>query len=203
MPGRRLPAATWLAGVHGVVRPVLDADDREVRAVADHDLDVPGEAGRARVVEHQDRVGVRARFDDHVRVGAERRPATRDVDVQGLGRLEPGRHPQVERLRRPGRRDGRGPVAGLEHGAARGLAGRERADGHLGGNADAVRHSPVVGRDVVEQGADAVERREPPDLLAARGHDAAEVDAMHAAWVKSCLLQVTLWSHPYVKDGDF
>jgi Protoglobin len=40
-------------------------------------------------------------------------------------------------------------------------------------------------------------------FLAARGHDAAEVDAMHAAWVKSCLLQVTLWSHPYVKDGDF
>jgi hypothetical protein len=23
------------------------------------------------------------------------------------------------------------------------------------------------------------------------------------AWVKSCLLQVTLWSYPYVKDGDF
>jgi hypothetical protein len=29
------------------------------------------------------------------------------------------------------------------------------------------------------------------------------VEAMHAAWVKSCLLQLTLWSHPYVKDGDF
>jgi hypothetical protein len=40
-------------------------------------------------------------------------------------------------------------------------------------------------------------------FLAARGHSAAEVDAMHAAWVKSCLLQLTLWSHPYVKDGDF
>ena len=35
------------------------------------------------------------------------------------------------------------------------------------------------------------------------GHSAAEVDRMHAAWVKSCLLQVTLWSHPYVRDGDF
>jgi Protoglobin len=40
-------------------------------------------------------------------------------------------------------------------------------------------------------------------FLAKRGDSPAEVEAMHAAWVKSCLLQVTLWSHPYVKDGDF
>jgi Protoglobin len=40
-------------------------------------------------------------------------------------------------------------------------------------------------------------------FLAKKGHPADEVDRMHAAWVKSCLLQVTLWSHPYVKDGDF
>ncbi|MGE3844613.1 MAG: protoglobin domain-containing protein [Vicinamibacterales bacterium] len=40
-------------------------------------------------------------------------------------------------------------------------------------------------------------------FLVRGGHSPAEVDAMHAAWVKSCLLQVTLWSHPYVKDGDF
>lgn len=40
-------------------------------------------------------------------------------------------------------------------------------------------------------------------FLARKGHSAADVDKMHAAWVKSCLLQVTLWSHPYVKDGDF
>jgi len=40
-------------------------------------------------------------------------------------------------------------------------------------------------------------------FLAKRGHPAAEVEKMHAAWVKSCLLQVTLWSRPYVKDGDF
>ncbi len=40
-------------------------------------------------------------------------------------------------------------------------------------------------------------------FLAAKGHAAAEVEKMHAAWVKSCLLQVTLWSHPYVKPGDF
>jgi hypothetical protein len=40
-------------------------------------------------------------------------------------------------------------------------------------------------------------------FLAKAGHAPEVVDAMHAAWVKSCLLQLTLWSHPYVKDGDF
>jgi hypothetical protein len=29
------------------------------------------------------------------------------------------------------------------------------------------------------------------------------VEKMHAAWVKSVLLQVTLWSQPYVKEGRF
>jgi hypothetical protein len=29
------------------------------------------------------------------------------------------------------------------------------------------------------------------------------VDGMHQAWFKSVVLQVTLWSQPYVKDGDF
>ena len=40
-------------------------------------------------------------------------------------------------------------------------------------------------------------------FLAARGAREADVNAMQAAWLKSCLLQVTLWSYPYVKDGDF
>lgn len=40
-------------------------------------------------------------------------------------------------------------------------------------------------------------------FLAKQGHSPEDVDKMHAAWLKSCLLQVTLWSHPYVKDGDF
>ena len=40
-------------------------------------------------------------------------------------------------------------------------------------------------------------------FLANKGHSAEVVDKMHAAWVKSCLLQLTLWSYPYVKDGDF
>ncbi len=40
-------------------------------------------------------------------------------------------------------------------------------------------------------------------FLARGGHSAEEVEKMYLAWVKSCLLQVTLWSHPYVKAEDF
>jgi hypothetical protein len=34
-------------------------------------------------------------------------------------------------------------------------------------------------------------------FLAAKGHPEPEVDAMHAAWTKSVVLQVALWSQPY------
>ena len=40
-------------------------------------------------------------------------------------------------------------------------------------------------------------------FLAKNGHSPEDVEKMHAAWVKSCLLQVTLWSHPYVTPSDF
>ncbi len=40
-------------------------------------------------------------------------------------------------------------------------------------------------------------------FLAKKGHGAAEVEAMHAAWTKAVLLQAILWSRPYVHDGDF
>jgi Protoglobin len=40
-------------------------------------------------------------------------------------------------------------------------------------------------------------------FLAKGGAAADEVEAMHAAWVKAVLLQVILWSQPYVRDGDF
>ncbi|MEQ9319488.1 MAG: protoglobin domain-containing protein, partial [Polyangiaceae bacterium] len=35
------------------------------------------------------------------------------------------------------------------------------------------------------------------------GEPRESVDAMHDAWRKSVLLQVTLWSFPYVREGDF
>lgn len=40
-------------------------------------------------------------------------------------------------------------------------------------------------------------------FLAKKGHSAADVDKMEQAWIKSVLLQVTLWSEPYIKTGDF
>ena len=40
-------------------------------------------------------------------------------------------------------------------------------------------------------------------FLANKGPSAEEVDKMHQAWFKSVVLQVTLWSYPYVKNGDF
>jgi hypothetical protein len=40
-------------------------------------------------------------------------------------------------------------------------------------------------------------------FLAEGGATPDEVEAMHQAWVKAVLLQVILWSHPYVREGDF
>jgi hypothetical protein len=40
-------------------------------------------------------------------------------------------------------------------------------------------------------------------FLANKGHAAADVDAMHAAWSKAVLLQAILWCRPYAKEGDF
>jgi pimeloyl-ACP methyl ester carboxylesterase len=39
--------------------------------------------------------------------------------------------------------------------------------------------------------------------LAKKGHTASVVDRMYDAWWKSMILQVTLWSQPYMKAGDF
>lgn len=40
-------------------------------------------------------------------------------------------------------------------------------------------------------------------FLAKKGHSAEDVEKMYSAWVKSCLLQMTLWTRPYVKEGDY
>ncbi len=40
-------------------------------------------------------------------------------------------------------------------------------------------------------------------FLARKGHSPEQVTAMHDAWMKSVQLQITLWSYPYVRDGDF
>mgnify|MGYP000168034422 CR=1 FL=1 len=40
-------------------------------------------------------------------------------------------------------------------------------------------------------------------FLAKKGHSPEEVEKMHQAWFKSVVMQVALWSAPYVKEGDF
>jgi len=40
-------------------------------------------------------------------------------------------------------------------------------------------------------------------FLAEGGAKPEEVEAMHQAWVKAVLLQVILWSQPYVREGEF
>jgi hypothetical protein len=40
-------------------------------------------------------------------------------------------------------------------------------------------------------------------FLAKKGHSADEVDKMHQAWFKSVVMQVALWSAPYIPAADF
>ncbi len=40
-------------------------------------------------------------------------------------------------------------------------------------------------------------------FLAKKGHAPEVVDRMHEAWWKSMILQVTLWTQPYIREGDF
>lgn len=39
------------------------------------------------------------------------------------------------------------------------------------------------------------------DFLAKKGHDTAAIERMHAAWTKSVLLEISLWSRPYTREG--
>ncbi len=40
-------------------------------------------------------------------------------------------------------------------------------------------------------------------FLGNRGHSDDEVEVMHQAWIKSVLLQVILWTRPYVSEENF
>lgn len=42
-----------------------------------------------------------------------------------------------------------------------------------------------------------------PFLAKKHDHDAEDIECMYHAWMKSVILQVCLWSHPFVKEGDF
>jgi hypothetical protein len=40
-------------------------------------------------------------------------------------------------------------------------------------------------------------------FLAKKGHPVEIVNRMYDAWWKAVILQVTLWSQPYIREGDF
>jgi len=40
-------------------------------------------------------------------------------------------------------------------------------------------------------------------FLAKKGHALEDVDRMHQAWFKSIVMQVALWSVPYIREGDY
>jgi hypothetical protein len=40
-------------------------------------------------------------------------------------------------------------------------------------------------------------------FLAKKGHSVDDVEKMHQAWFKSLVMQVALWSRPYVSEGDW
>jgi len=41
-----------------------------------------------------------------------------------------------------------------------------------------------------------------PPFLVEAGVDKERAERLGAAWTKSLVLQITLWSHPYVRDGE-
>ena len=59
----------------------------------------------------------------------------------------------------------------------------------------------IRGRDLIAFAAATVTPMKPH--LAKTGHPPAVVDRMYDAWWKSMILQVTLWSQPYMNEGDF
>jgi hypothetical protein len=66
---------------------------------------------------------------------------------------------------------------------------------------DAHTDSHVRGRDLLAFTAAIVVPMRP--YLANAGHPADVVARMHDAWWKAVILQVTLWSQPYMNPGDF
>jgi pimeloyl-ACP methyl ester carboxylesterase len=66
-------------------------------------------------------------------------------------------------------------------------------------NAHTTEH--IRARDLIAFSASIVVPMKP--FLARKGHPAEVVNRMYDAWWKSMILQVTLWSQPYIREGDF
>ncbi|HWC10792.1 MAG TPA: protoglobin domain-containing protein [Acidimicrobiales bacterium] len=74
-----------------------------------------------------------------------------------------------------------------------------RAKKNVTDNVEAVEHIPLRYLLALHYPITATLR----SFLANKGHNDAEVEAMHQAWIKSVLLQVILWTRPYVSEEDF
>ncbi len=168
----RVPAdqGGLLRGVHRVALPVLDGHEGELRAVADQQLDVGGAGTGAGVVQHHDGLGERLDVDHHV---GEADPALGvHVDLDRLGQHRVLRDRDDQRLLEGAERLRGDPVDRL---AGLAQAGVVAADG-LGGDAvgqdglDLVLARGALGGAAVVQAVQAVQRGEPPVLLAAGGH---------------------------------
>jgi len=59
----------------------------------------------------------------------------------------------------------------------------------------------IRARDLIAFSAAIVAPMKP--FLEKQGHSAEVVNKMYDAWWKSMILQVTLWSQPYMREGDF
>jgi hypothetical protein len=59
----------------------------------------------------------------------------------------------------------------------------------------------IRARDLIAFSASIVVPMKP--YLARKGHSAEVVNRMYDAWWKVMILHVTLWSQPYIRDGDF
>ena len=165
-----------LAQVHRVGVPGLQRDDGELGAVLDDHGQHLGIVRAARVVEHQHGVAVPAGGDDEVAADGVRAGAGQG-DPDRPVRRGVGGHAQVHRAAAVGYGQRRRAVGG------RAGAQGTRPLGADPGEGDAVRQvgGPVQApgrRLVAQQGPEAVQRREPPFLLASAGHrEVGDVEA--------------------------
>ncbi|MEZ4266546.1 MAG: protoglobin domain-containing protein [Myxococcota bacterium] len=82
----------------------------------------------------------------------------------------------------------------LEIGKRHHRVGKNRTDGATASPIVRYRFLPLLAQPIVDTLR---------TFLEAGGDDRDTVDAMQNAWRKSVLLQVTLWSKPYVIEGDY
>jgi hypothetical protein len=59
----------------------------------------------------------------------------------------------------------------------------------------------IRARDLIAFTASIVAPMKP--FLASKGHPPETVSRMYDAWWKAMILQVALWSQPYIREGDF